>query len=487
MRVFAADEIALSQAAGLRFSLLRTFSLVSLVLITSMAVLIGMIAARFMENQSIERDAMLTAQFIHAIAETEIRHGDSHPGVSMGEIVAAMPTDDAVDPPGHERLRNEFLDHIENLPDALHANIYSTDRRIVWSTNGDLIGLLDKDNEELEQAIATGTRVTEAHSEVQNGRAEQQFKRPLNQFFIETYIPLLGADGSTVAVVEVYKEPVDLNDRIKHGHRQIWIGSAGAGLLLYSGLFWIVHDASRRLDRQQQQLLDAEKFVAMGELSSAVAHSLRNPLAVIRSSAELALEAEPALARAKIGEIIGQVDRMSQWVRDFLTSTRPLNGASETVDLTAVIHQALSSFEHAILKSGAQVAVDAPESAAVVGQKALFLQVFASLIANSLEAMPEGGRLAIQVTPGESIVRVEIADSGKGMSPEQEAMAFKQFYTTKREGLGAGLPLVKRAVERFGGRVGLTGKNPMGGATVSLEFAVVEENKNEKKHSGRRG
>ncbi|WP_210134695.1 hypothetical protein, partial [Staphylococcus sp. GDX8P105P-2] len=80
----------------------------------------------------------------------------------------------------------------------------------------------------------------------------------------------------------------DLVRRIQRGYVLIWTSTLVGGALIYFGLFWIVRRAAHMLQQQQDRLVASETYVALGEMSSAVAHSLRNPLANIRSSAELA-------------------------------------------------------------------------------------------------------------------------------------------------------------------------------------------------------
>ena len=108
------------------------------------------------------------------------------------------------------------------------------------------------------------------------------------------------------------------------------------------------------LHHQQDRLVASETYVALGEMSSAVAHSLRNPLANIRSSAELAQEIASDPARKNIADIISQVDRMSRWVRDLLVSLRPTSDEAEAVDLVAAIEDTRLAFLQQIERNGVQ-------------------------------------------------------------------------------------------------------------------------------------
>ena len=292
--------------------------------------------------------------------------------------------------------------------------------------------------------------------------------------FIENYIPMFNADQSKViAMVEIYKEPTDLVERIRRGFTAIWVATIFGGLLIYLGLYWIVRRAALLLQTQQQQLVTNETFVALGEMSSAVAHSLRNPLATIRSSAELAQDIASAPAQKNIGDIISQVDRMSRWVRELLVSLRPMHDDHEAVDLVLALDDTLSAFDALIKRSNVEVRFTPGSYPAVVSQRVLLTQILNSLFANALEAMPKGGVLSLDIAQLEDgRLQMTLTDTGKGMTKQQEQMVFKPFFTTKQGGLGVGLALVKRIMERFEGSVELTSQEQEG-TRVCLTFKVA--------------
>jgi len=222
-------------------------------------------------------------------------------------------------------------------------------------------------------------------------------------------------------------------------------------------------------------------------MSSAVAHSLRNPLANIRSSAELSQGLASQSAQKNIGDIINQVDRMSRWVRELLVSLRPATEESEAVDLVLALEDTLSAFEPLIRSSNVEVRFNAPAFEPVVSQQVLLTQILNSLFANALEAMPKGGVLTIDIEssqPGQ--LSMTLSDTGKGMSPQQQQMVFKPFFTTKQGGLGVGLALVKRIMERFEGSVELTSREQEG-TRVRLNFKVATGEEYGTQHSAGRG
>ncbi|NBA93435.1 HAMP domain-containing sensor histidine kinase [Pseudomonas sp. R5(2019)] len=465
-----------SEGIGYRFNLLRWFSFISMAIIGAVAVGLGTISSRFIINESIERDALLTAQFIQAVASAEVRHVTVPNVRTMGELLDPRSDDDFPDitPQQLQAARWQFLDHIEHLPDVLLANIYAPDRTVIWSTNSALVGKHIDTDDDLERAFEEKIRVSASYHNVNDARAEQKFVTAPDFLFIENYIPLFDAnDENVTAMVEIYKEPKDLINRMIRGVATIWLVTAvGAGLMFF-GLYWIVRRAAGLLANQQKQLVANETFVALGEMSSAVAHSLRNPLASIRSSAELALEFEEGPAKKNIGDIILQVDRMSAWVRELLQSLRPLSDETEQVDLVDTVHEALRAFEQQIQRAQVHVLFTPQHSPRVVSQQVLLSQMFNSLLSNALEAMSNGGTLSITLGPaqGQTLAMV-VSDTGRGMSSQQQKLAFRPFFTTKQGGLGVGLMLVKRIMERFGGSVRLDSKQNQG-TKVHLVFQMA--------------
>jgi len=274
--------------------------------------------------------------------------------------------------------------------------------------------------------------------------------------------------------VEIYKEPHDLIVRIEHGLILIWLAiTVGAGLV-YIGLYGIMRRAAKLLAVQQKRLINNETYVALGEVSSAVAHSLRNPLASIRSSAELAQAFDEGPAQRNINDIISQVDRMSQWIRQLLQSLRPLNDEAVAVDLPQALQESLQTFAVPLARSGVTLDLQPLPAVQVLGHPALLRQIFSSLIANALESMEQGGKLRVEVVRHDRRgLTLRLSDSGKGMTEQQQRMAFRPFFTTKQGGLGVGLVLVKRIMERFGGAVKLS--SSLGhGTRVSLNFRLAK-------------
>jgi signal transduction histidine kinase len=193
----------------------------------------------------------------------------------------------------------------------------------------------------------------------------------------------------------------------------------------------------------------------------------------VRTSAELALDAEDATVRKNAQDIITQVDFLSKWARELLLYSQPLHGEEETVDLGAALSGVLASFAPSFERAGIRVVWKSPQDGRrlVEGNTSLVTQALHSVISNAVEAMPKGGELRIELRDSWDPVGVQlvVSDTGMGMSKQQLATAFRPFNTTKSHGLGIGLPLLKRAMERFGGFVTLSSVENAG-TQVCLHF-----------------
>jgi signal transduction histidine kinase len=369
-----------------------------------------------------------------------------------------------------------MFNHVASMPDVLRANIYAADRTILWSSNPGLIGKTYGSNPDLDEALEgivtaeSGVVTADGHDKPERATMEQG-----TTYFVESYLPIRIRDGSRVAgVVEIYKTPRRLFATIRTMQTWLWIGAGLSGLFLYVALFWMVRRADNVIRRQQEQLVQSETLAAMGEMGTAVAHGIRNPLAAIRSSAELALDSDPQTVREAAQDIIDEADRLETWVSSLLSYARPTDGSVRETDLGLLAQACAAGFARDAERRG--IAVDAEiagQLRPLAADPQLLGQVINSLISNALETAPPPTRVRVVVQDSDGRVRLQVVDDGSGMTPRQLAGAFRPFFTTKPKGLGIGLPLAKRIVERFGGTIAIDSTEGQG-TTVTLDFPVRE-------------
>lgn len=439
------------------FNLTRWFSIVAALSIAVTSVVTAYALSRFVTDRMLQRDGQITMEFIQSLA-----HIQDANRLFTGEG----------DPKAHPDV-GEFFLHISSMPDVLRANVFDIRSRIIWSSNPELTGRTFLNNPELDEAL--GGRLVVHFGLVGEGQPKPEHLRLDDTvYFVENYVPVYDrGNDHIIGVVEIYRVPTQLFDTIHDGHKLIWLAATFGGAVLFLTLFSLVRRSDALIRSQNQRLLETEKMAVIVEMASAVAHSIRNPLASIRTSAELQLGAASPETAEALGDIISEVDRVEGLVRDLLTYSRPVGDGSTLAEVRDVVMKTLEGFSRELdrqrVKLRLQVADDLPP---VRGDSALLVQVGNSLVANALESMAEEGQLTISAhpSPDGEFVELNIADNGEGIAPERLGEVFKPFFTTKARGLGVGLTLARKIVERFGGEIRLASERGEGTmATVRLK------------------
>jgi signal transduction histidine kinase len=215
-----------------------------------------------------------------------------------------------------------------------------------------------------------------------------------------------------------------------------------------------------QLERTQAQLVQSEKLASIGEMSAAVAHGLRNPLASLRAAAQLVRRhPESPSAREHLDAIVGEVDRLDRRISHLLSFSRPAPFHPMPESVAHLIDEMLPAFAAPIREQGVELRVSVPSDLPLVRVDPVQLeQALVELVSNALDAMSQGGRLSIEAHaengasgPGE--VTVAVNDTGGGIPPQVISSVCEPFFTTRAEGTGLGLAIAKRYIEQNGGRL----------------------------------
>lgn len=235
--------------------------------------------------------------------------------------------------------------------------------------------------------------------------------------------------------------------------------------------------------RLEEQLIQAEKLAAMGQMLAGVAHELNNPLTAILGASEL-LRERPGIdesTKRQLEMTHRQARRAARIVQNLLEFSRPASPQKKALDLNAVVDRTLQLHEHSLRRNSIQV--DFHPSSGIpptIGDANQLIQVFLNLVANAEHAIREvrtSGR--IQIRLGKKGVRIfaTVQDDGIGIKPEVLPRIFDPFFTTKRPGggTGLGLSICMSIVREHGGDMEVESL-PAGGAafTVFLPAAVAE-------------
>ncbi|OIN99450.1 MAG: hypothetical protein AUJ49_11145 [Desulfovibrionaceae bacterium CG1_02_65_16] len=209
--------------------------------------------------------------------------------------------------------------------------------------------------------------------------------------------------------------------------------------------------------QMEQRLQQSERLASIGEMSTYIAHEIRNPLFAIGGFANQLLRtiSEPA-AREKIEIIIEESKRLDGILKSILTFARPVEPGRGVTDLNDIVRDTMELMGLACENQGIvptlKLAEDLPQ---VKAGPELIKQCLINLVKNAVEAMPEGGRLAVRTAMGHTHVLLEVEDTGHGIPPEIRDKIFSPFFSTKGRGSGLGLSMTKKTLDDIGGTVEL--------------------------------
>jgi two-component system sensor histidine kinase TtrS len=235
----------------------------------------------------------------------------------------------------------------------------------------------------------------------------------------------------------------------------------------------------------QTTLDHTARLAILGEMASAIAHELNQPLAAIRNFARgmarriTAGRLEPAPLLEGTGEIVTQSERAASIIRNIRTFSQKREPEQKSVDLKAVLGETIALFSgtHPQARVIWQPAAT-PEAATVMADPVQIQQVMLNLLKNALDAQQTAGRadepIEVQFRAEASACVITVRDCGCGLAPEQFAHLFEPFFTTKPEGLGLGLSLSKGIIESLGGTLSAAANDGKPGLAIGFSLPREE-------------
>ncbi len=241
----------------------------------------------------------------------------------------------------------------------------------------------------------------------------------------------------------------------------------------------------RRLKESREQLVHAEKLVSLGQLSASIAHEINNPLAGVLTYTKLlekkvsgdTFRKEEALTY--LSKMESEVGRCSGIIRNLLDFSRQTKPRFNPVDINLVLEKVLAMVGHqAQLQQVEIVREFSPSLPQVVADFDQLQQVFTNLTLNAIQAISGGGKLTLRTSVANGQVRIDVQDTGCGISKENLSKLFTPFFTTKEKGSGVGLGLavVRGIIERHKGEIKV--QSEVGkGTTFSVYLGVHDDEK----------
>ncbi len=392
-------------------------------------------------------------------------------------------------PTQYERLDNVVKSVIEGLP-VEKLRIYDFSHLVAYSTKKDEIGKTGVAPANLEDVLEGHAAKSEIISRYPHWQAPFHVPLDKGSFVLRVLFPLKGepisANGKEIeapvmGALELTQDITDDYERVLAFQGIIVVMCLLSSVVLFGLLLMLIHRAERvlaeRMHKNRQlenQIHSNEKLVSMGRVVASIAHEIRNPLGIIRSSAELlqrrAGKTDPGTNRI-LEAIYDESVRLSQTVNDFLDYARPRQPRDDLVDVSLVLDQATGFLQDEFSRRGVAVENDVERALFVRGDKDLLYRAFYNILINGQQAMDSPGIIKIcskrKKDENGPLVILEFLDSGKGFDPDIMDNLMDPFFTTKDGGTGLGLPIVKSIVLGHGGEIELE-NGPDGGALVRV-------------------
>jgi two-component system, NtrC family, sensor histidine kinase HydH len=370
-----------------------------------------------------------------------------------------------------EKEQSDLMDKI--VKTTIHSlnieqvNIYDIKRGIIaYSTNKDLIGLTGKGG------IGYKAALEGEHSSRLISREPSIFESWFTHFAeekkLKTFIPFKAEPPySSLGILGVFELTQDLTQEYESivKFRYLVFGvSLTIMFLIFLALLFVVRKAEhilrKRVQEQkllQDQLNQAERLAVLGEMVAGVSHEIKNPLGIIRSTAELLAEkSESDESQKKLSSIIiEESGRLNDIVTDFLDFARPEEPNLQDCYLEEIINRNLSFLQSELDKKDIKINNSYLDNGhhTIRADPHLLYRAFLNIFINAIQAIGENGTITIIITGEKGHYRVEIQDTGPGISKENLKKIFNPFFTSKDKGSGLGLAIVKKIVDGHKGKV----------------------------------
>lgn len=344
------------------------------------------------------------------------------------------------DGPGYGTLQVQ-LEELRATTNLASASLFDSARSVIYDTRGpehqrEVTGLDTLVRADVRAALG-GHPVVSARFDL-GGRPHRA-----------GLAPVAGPGGGVAGVVAV-QAPLDYLPQLAGFGRTLFLTALllSAAIAMFALLRIRQARAAERLERQ---LARAQTLAAMGRLTATLAHEIKNPLAIIRGSAQRLGKLEPE-ARRMADFVVEETDRLSRTVARYLEFAKGDERPAASGDAVRALEATLALLEDEARSRKVEFAREGAWMPAPVPlDNESLKQIYLNLVLNAMEAMPEGGRIAVACRHVESRVEVSIADQGPGVPAELLRTLGTPFHTTKAQGSGLGLFLSRRLAQSAGG------------------------------------
>jgi signal transduction histidine kinase len=288
------------------------------------------------------------------------------------------------------------------------------------------------------------------------------------------HVPIFSVDGRVTGVLTV-EGNADFFDSLAALRRWAWL--TGLVVMVFLTVMgWFLFRLQAAMERYRASVWRQENLAAMGRMTAGIAHEIRNPLGIIRGAAQ---HLDQRLAAAGIEDEVArfipeEVDRLDRVLKGYLAFGSDSEVELEPVHWQEPLRRTLRILEDELAVAGIEVTVQQQSTSHVLADPRRLQQVLLNLLLNARDAMPNGGRVAIQVRQTATEVILTVTDEGSGLQGVSQERLFAPFWTDKEKGSGLGLAMARRLVERQNGSLQLRDRTDRAGAVAEIRLPRFE-------------
>jgi signal transduction histidine kinase len=458
------------------FVLVKVFTISSLIVMLAATVFIAALNAHWVRNLLLEKSKEYNSLLVENLNHQIFLRFAAPVAFKYGEIKLREPE------------QSRLLDAV--ITSTLHSfhvemvNIYGTDNIIGYSFDKEQVGREDAGGVMYEQAMQKKT----TSKLIQKGSfLELLFWFP-EETKIVTFAPLVQEmqlsrheEKEVIGVIEIVRD-------ISHDYQQVFrlqgmivASCAGVMGLLFIVLRFVVKQGERIIEeraeerlRLEEKLRKAAHLSAIGEMTAGVSHEIRNPLGIIKSSAQLMKKKMDKLeVHSTIPDIIiEESQRLNNIITDFLDFARPRQADLRPCDINDIINKNLSFLETQIQDQ--EIIIHKAFHDHLPGISAdpdMLYQAFLNILLNCFQSVGKNGAITIVTDYDARRVFISFADNGPGIDEDTLEKIWTPFFTTKDTGTGLGLGIVKNIIEAHNGTIRISNGKPTG-AVVDIALPI---------------
>jgi len=389
---------------------------------------------------------------------------------------------------GGEKLDKDFLASLD-LPEGMRAQLYPNLQPA--ASDPTLIADVRRERKELSRVVGTETlhaipllsREKELLATLLVGSSRADMLAV--ESFIERIGAIVAAGGVLLALLLAWWATARISrpvHELADAAREVAGGNWGAHVAVQSNdeigeLAQAFNQMTRQLTDQRERLVQSERVAAWRELARRLAHELKNPLFPLQITVEnmqRAKERYPEqfeeVFREGAATLLAELQNLKTIISRFSDFSKMPQPQRQSTNINELARGVMKLFEAQLASQGVTARVELDERLPFTdADPAQLHRALQNLVLNALDAMPSGGVLTVRTSYRDGSVRLEVSDTGSGLTTEECERLFTPYYTTKQHGTGLGLAIVQSVVSDHGGRISVESQ-PGHGATFRIEL-----------------